>query len=311
MLDDHGAVTVSEMEARASDRTYDSHVFPAKIDPHHFVWAREALQGVEGVEIVPTTERTRSGRSVTTWSTIENHGRKAVGRIAGRKRLLTDRHAGWGQRGGGGHGLLGAAGEGAMVKAFREAEIYAGIQHSVTSILGVDVTDLGEVDIVSGLYDTSNPNDPAAITVMTEVKNTRSWFYDSTVTEDDGELRKFLRKAARVQAARPDALICPVFVLRCAQYTLIAAGNDHGFLTASVQNQLVLQDHDISRNPTHFDEVRDELGYADLRLITTAETSTPFHRGIATKHIPKNARATALRWRDTHTQFLDDDLGLF
>lgn len=304
MLSEHGAVTTSEMEARGSDRTYDPHVFSDSIDPHHFVDARQRLQYGENPEIVPTVEKTRSGRSFVTWSSVDNYDSKAVQRIAGRKRLLSDRHAGWSQRGGAGHGLIGAAGEGAMVQALREADRYTRIQPSTTSVLGVDVTDLGEVDVACGLYDDTDESDPVAITVMVEVKNTRSWHYDSTVYEHDGELRRFLNKAARVQAARPAALICPVVIVRRGQYTLVEAGRAQGFLVGTVYNQLVLQDHDIARNLDHFDQVRDELGYADLTLFKSSDMTTNYHRGIANKHIPNNARATALTWRETHADFI-------
>lgn len=307
MLADHGALTASEMEARASDRTYDTNVAPFPINPHHLVDARQLLRDAGEVEYQVTASRGK-GRPVITWT--HSGPTKAALRVAGRKRLLTNRHGGWGQRGGNGRGLMGAAGENAMVTAMRAAPGYASIDPSTTTVLGVDLTDLGEVDIASGLYDASDPNDPRAITIMIEVKNTRSWYYNDTVHNDDGKLRRFLRKAARVQDARPSALICPVVVVRRAHQTLIDVGNEMGFVVASTVSQLVLEDHDIAAEPGHFDQVRDELGYADLRLVRSPTATSNYHKGIATKHIPKNARAAAELWVANFHDFVDDADGV-
>lgn len=306
MLHEHLAVTVSEMEARASDRTWNRDICPRPINPHHLGTARQAL--LIGGQIVPSIARTRGGGStpgidVTTWSLAHIARTRAVATEAARKRLLTARHDGWARRGGARRGLIGAAGEEAMHQALLHAGCYANVRHSTHDALGVDLRKLGEVDLTAGLYDDSDPATPVAITLMVEVKNTRHWHYDDSARDTDGDLRRFLRKAATVQKARPGALVCPVVVVRKAQQTLIDFGIQAGFVVASTERQLVLPDHDILRAPEHFDQVRDELGYADLRLLERGQ-STTYHRGIATKHIPKNARASATLWQSTHAAFL-------
>ncbi|MBA3249100.1 MAG: hypothetical protein H0T66_02055, partial [Geodermatophilaceae bacterium] len=132
--------------------------------------------------------------------------------------------------------------------------------------------------------------------------------YADTAADAKGDLRRFLRKAAIVQLERPEALVCPVIVTRKAQTTLVGLGRVDGFLVASTDVQVVLPDHEILAEPEHFEQVRDELGYADLRLYTPG-TTTPYHRGIAATHIPRNARASAELWRQrSHEYLLPKDL---
>ena len=139
--------------------------------------------------------------------------------------------------------------------------------------------------------------------MLIEVKNTRQWYYDDEVNDPRDAVRRFLRKAAKVQAERPGALVCPVFVARRAQQTLIRAGHETGFLVASTDAQVALVDHEMERSRASFAEVRDELGYLDMRQLRAGQT-TNFHRGIASKHIPKNARAAAERWQAAHHRYL-------
>lgn len=197
----------------------------------------------------------------------------------------------------------GAAGEDAMVVALTEAGRYADIRHSTHDVLGVDLRALGEVDITCGLYDTAVAEAPSAITIMLEIKNTRHWHYADSAYNPGGDLRRFLHKAAVVQQERPHALICPAVVVRKAHTTLIQLGDAAGFIVASTDRQVVLPDHDILSNPDHFEEVRTELGYEDLRLLEAGST-TNYHRGIVRKHIPRNARQAAQTWAENFEQFL-------
>ena len=91
LLEREHAVTIPEMEARLADRTYDPHVFPDPIDPHHLVNGRNALLDEGAVET--TTAVTRSiddsgaPHHVTTWSLPRTYGRKTIiDRTAERKR---------------------------------------------------------------------------------------------------------------------------------------------------------------------------------------------------------------------------------
>ena len=237
---------------------------------------------------------------------------KATAAVAARKRLLTARHDGWARRGGAGRGLIGAAGEIAMRHALDATGRFAPLHHSVTTVLGIDLATYGEVDFVCGYYDTSDEEDPVAVTVIIEVKNTRGWHYASDTDDakpglhrEEGELRRFLRKAAIVQEQRPHALICPVVIVRKANITLVRLGQSAGFLVASTEAQVVLADHAIMEASHHFDEVRNELGYHDLRLLDPpARVTTNYHRGIASKHIPSNARAAAEDWASNYSDWL-------
>lgn len=112
-------------------------------------------------------------------------------------------------------------------------------------------------------------------------------------------------RPAVVQRERPHALICPVIVVRRANITLVHLGQEVGFLVASTEAQVVLADHAILESPHHFDEVRNELGYYDLRLLDPPRrVTTNYHRGIAAKHLPANARHAAEGWAANSSDWL-------
>lgn len=301
MLDRHHAMTASEMEARASDRTWDPMIIGSRIDPHHLTTARDQLLRADRIRL--TTGSTRGGHSVITWSRAGRESTRVTIDVAARKRLLTARHTGWATRGGNGIGLIGAAGEAAAQVALHETGAYSNIIRSTVNVLDVDLTALGEVDLSCGYFDASDPAQPVAVTVMIEVKNTRHWHYAQDVDDKNGDIRKFLKKAAHIQLHRPNALICPVVLVRRAQQTLVQLGESDGFLVASTDSQVVLPDHDIDRSPKHFAEVRDELGYGDLRLLRAGQT-TRYHSGILGKYVPKRAREFAEMWRQTFPQYI-------
>lgn len=297
MLDTHHAMTSSEIEARGSDRTWNPLMWPWPINPHHFTNARAELALTGDIE--PTSAPTRSHSDpITTWARPATRG---IGRLihsaAARKRLLTARHAGWAQRGGAGRGLIGRAGEDAVAAAMAEASDISHISGSTTELLGVPL--VGELDN-SGFYVDTTGATPTAITLMVEVKNTRSWYY-----ADDPATRGFLSKAAHLQQERPEALILPVFICRQFQYKLWELGQRHGFLPAKVINQLVLGDSDL--NQQSLSEVANELGYGDLRL---GNAPTNRHRGIFATSIPKNARSYAEAWRRHYVEHLTADPAL-
>lgn len=214
---------------------------------------------------------------------------------AARKRLLTARHNGWSERGGRGRGLLGAAGENALASALAHPGPVVNASGSTTTVLGVDlnVAGLGEIDNTAWLIDHSNASKPELILVLFEAKNTRQWYY-----AHDPDVVLFLTKAAVVQAANPAQLVMPVFVCRQVHFTLWELGEHHGFLPVTVENQLVLPDHEVT--PERFAEVRDGL-YADLVL---GDKPTNRHIGAVTKAIPKYARHRADLWRQNHGLYL-------
>ena len=296
VLDTHYAVTLSELTARASDRVFDRSVDPHPIDPHHFTNARVELQG-EGL-IVPTTGTTRGGGEVTTWSRVATCGlQRRTDDAAGRKRLLTARHNGWSERGGAGRGLIGKAGEDALHAALTApGSPLTGVTGSTLHVLGLDLrkAGIGELDNSGFVIDQTHAHQPQVVTLLFENKNTRHWH-----THDDDDVTVFLGKAARIQALRPDVLICPVFVCRRVGYLLWRLGMEDGFLPVRVHNQFVLPDFDLTRDA--FDEVVAGLGFADMIL-----GSEPNHRllGMVKTSIPQRALGLAARWAVNHTRWL-------
>lgn len=289
------AVTIAEMEARLSDRVWDNAICPDPIEPHLLTTARAEFRA--SGELVATSTVTKgAGGPVSTWSFPPARG--LIGKIedaAQRKRLLTARHNGWSRRGGAGRGLIGRAGEDALTEALRSPRsLLSRPTGSTTEVLGVNLSGLGEVDNSAFYIDDTDPADPQMITVVFEVKNTRSWYY-----ADNAEVLWFLAKAARIQAERPGRLILPVFLCRRWHWTLWVQGEEAGFLPAEVRNQLVLPDAELT--PERFEQVRLELGYEDLVLDNAA---TNRHLGIVSGAMAKYARPRAELWAQHHAEFL-------
>lgn len=296
LLEREHAVTIVEMEAKVSDRTYDPAVCPDPINPHHLTTARHTLEA-EG-RIMPTTAPAKSKdhegepHQVTTWSPPPAYGVKtAIEKAADRKRALMARWLSWGTR----H-LLGHAGESALAVALEHTGELTQSSGSTQVVLGVDV---GEVDNTAVFVDRSEPTQLTAIQVMFEVKNTREYYY-----ANDEDVLDFLAKAATVQAARPRQLVLPVFVCRRWQFTLWRQGEALGFLPAMVSEQVVRKDPDLGLDEwtQRFNEVRNEL-LPDIRSIAAGQT-TNRHLGIVNKLVPTRARQYAALWGENHAAFL-------
>lgn len=103
-----------------------------------------------------------------------------------------------------------------------------------------------------------------------------------------------------MQEAHPTLLVCPVFVCRRHNVTVWNESQTEGYLPFRVHAQLVLPDHDITRNEHHFAEVRDELGYSDLIL---GDTPTSRHRGLP-KAVANHAAGRAHTWQTTYRKHL-------
>lgn len=300
VLEKRHAVTHRELEAVASDFTWDIHICPAAINPHHLTHAVIELIADGIVEVTQATTRggkNSAGLQLNTLAFTRSHkprGRRSIDDAAARKRILTARHQGWSTRGGRGNlGLIGSAGETAMAQALHDAKRFANIQANVTTLLGTPL--VGEIDLACVHVD----DEMKAILVLIEVKNTREWYYDVEATNTTtGAVNRFLRKAAHLQHHHPNINIAPLFVARKAHATLIDLGNEHGFLVASTRDQLVKSDNEITLE--NFSEVRDEL-YRDIAL---DKDTTNFHRGIAAKMIPKSVSDTASTWQENHIEYL-------
>jgi hypothetical protein len=283
------------MEARLSQRVWDPAICPDPIEPHVLTTTRAQLSQAD--TIIPTTAVTKGvGDPVTTWSLQPRRG--LLGKIedaAQRKRLLTSRHNGWSRRGGGGRGLIGRAGEDALAQALASPRsLLSRPTGSTTQVLGVDISHLGEIDNSAIYIDDANPADPALISVVFEVKNTRSWYYNN-----DPAVMWFLRKAAVIQAARPGQLILPVFLCRRWQWKLWEQGETEGFLPAQVNRQLVLADSELTEEA--FEEVRIELGYDDMIL---DNRPTNYHLGIVDASMRNYARERAELWAQHYHEYL-------
>jgi hypothetical protein len=130
---------------------------------------------------------------------------------------------------------------------------------------------------------------PAAHALLFEIKNRRLTLYPR-----HPEVYQLLFKAATLQAAMPDVPIVPVLICRRAHKWLFWMARDLGFIVHDTRLQyLTLPDKTAVRL---LEEVRDELGLADLRLVS--RDSQPRIINLFTETLPAQARTVAARWRD-------------
>lgn len=142
LLEQQRAVTIVEMEAKLSDRTYDPMVCPDPINPHHLTTARHALLEEGEIEPFAAVAKGKDERGerhqITTWSLPRSRGRKtAIDKAAERRRALMSRWLSWGRR-----NLLGEAGESALAAALEAAPALTYVTGSTTSVLGVSVDEV-------------------------------------------------------------------------------------------------------------------------------------------------------------------------
>jgi len=289
MLDHEFAVTVREMEARASDRLWPGAV--GAPNPHHFTTARNELR-YEGI-IEATAALTRGAAGpVSVWHRVPRRG--ISGRIAGasaRKRLLHARYLGWAQ-GSGRHlrGMIGPAGERVARRALREASdlgytpTSGGWDTEVVELLGVKVPG-GPLDAAAHLT-VADPvtHLPTAYTLPIEVKNIREWVY-----AESSELHQVLFKAARIQQAQPAARIVPVLITRRRQDTALRMGQDLGFYS--------IQRRTCSRS----ESLQTSLSSASPRFRTNSGSLTSLRQrsrhGSCARHSRSPCRATRPSWQ--------------
>ncbi|MPZ52501.1 MAG: hypothetical protein GEU79_07175 [Acidimicrobiia bacterium] len=130
---------------------------------------------------------------------------------------------------------------------------------------------------------------PAVFAVVTEVKNQREWLYPT-----NPELHKFLYKAASLRNATDNSGIIPVFISPFRRNQAYQLARTLGFWAVRSEHQWVLDRRPLKKDG--FYEVRDELGYADLRL--GDELTIRFKRAM-TESLARNARQVAERWSVT------------
>lgn len=296
MVETEHAVTIKELEARASDRVWNRDVIDETIDPGILTIARNNLSATGTITFTTETSRSPAAQPITTWHLPPARGRRgAIETASARKRLLTTRHNGWGERGGAGRGLIGQAGENAV-----HTVLLDGARRGISNVTGSTNTVLntrlpGELDNSAYYIDDTDPAEPQVITLMVEVKNTRDWYYAPHQV-----IENLLAKAAVAQAAHPTRLICPTFLCRRHNITVWHEGEAEGYLPFRVHAQLVLPDHAITSRENHFTEVRDELGYADLIL---GDAPTTRHRGLPTA-VSNHAATRARTWQENYRRHL-------
>lgn len=269
LLADHLTAPVVELEARISDKGWRD--LPP-IDPHLLTHARRGL-AADGL-ITPLTERTRGGSDVTLWalSPIPTGKKRATEDVAARKRLLMARWHSWSRasRPDNMPNLIGQGGEAVVHNALLAA---AATGYRLVQPVKGEVATLFAEPVPGGSLDNAawlSPMDaytqaPTGHTYLIpiEVKNLRTWLYPT-----HWEVHQLLYKAARLQVAHPKHLIMPILICRRAHTRLRWLAADLGFLVFETYAQYVHPNERVSE--THFAEVRDELGLADLEQTNAA-----------------------------------------
>jgi len=262
------------------------------IDAHHVTNALRVLTET-GEVIRAAAEATRGGHKIETIQPADQRRRgTAIARAAARKRLLYARYLGWAT----GtkrhpHGHIGPAGEAAARTGILASGTLQPVHPDagqVSTLLGVSLP--GPLDsagyhvpLVHGV-----PQQP--VTVMIEVKNIRAWIYPSAE-----EIYQLLTKAAIVQQTHPDQQILPVFICRRAHPTAFWMAQQLGFMIIDMELQFV--GHPIDEHEqAHFDEVRVELHFNDLRLGKGPSVRVTDRFA---KVIPTHASAMASTWMRT------------
>jgi hypothetical protein len=291
VLHAHTAVTVRELEARVSNSDWP-HYGGVRIDPDFLSKARRGLE--DAGTVVSSTRRTRGAHQVTTYHLGGLRNMTLVGDVSARKRLLTARHAGWSEatrrrR----KGLIGEAGERAFVNLLEGSDLHGSIRRDAASVLGHTIRG-GTLDTVS--YFTIEDNlRPRAFTVVTEMKNQREWPYAT-----NPELHKFLYKVANLSTTTGNLDILPVFISPFRSSQAFELGRLFGFFAVRSEHQWVLDRTPLTTDG--FNEVRDELGYQDLRL--GEEPTIRFTRAM-TESLKRNASVVAQRWVATAAECED------
>jgi hypothetical protein len=290
---EHAAVW-PEIEAKISERPQGA------IWPHLLSKAREAL--VREGEIAEARAKTRGGREVAVWHLADLTGReRAFADASGRKRLLYTRFQSWSAaRRGFPQGLIGPAGEAVLHRSLTEAAPHGyrlvhpdGAQ--VRHLLGNPVQG-GPLDHAAILQLVDPDGRPAGpVVVPIEVKNIRHWIYPTSA-----ELFQLLHKAALLQIANRDQSILPVLVCRRRNYYTWQMGLELGFLPLEVHYQFLLPRSVI--DVKHLNEVRNELGYRDLKLSEDAE---PRLVQAFTNSVPRDAASYAERWKQCGPELVD------
>lgn len=256
-----------ELTARISDRPWPGQ--PKPIDPHLLSAALKDLQATGMISATHAT--TRGGSKVTVYqpSPIPQGKTRAATDASARKRLLVARHHSWARGTDRTPNLIGAAGEAVVHHSLLEAAPYGYrlIQPSrgeIRALYGGPVPG-GPLDNGAWLttMDQQTQMPGSTFLVPIEVKNVRHWLYPW-----HWEVYQLLHKAASLANAYPQHPVLPILICRKAHYRTRQLAQHLGFLIFQTDHQYVQPSDRVA--PAHFEEVRTELGLADLELTDKA-----------------------------------------
>lgn len=292
LLAEQAAAPLVELEARICGKPWrDS---GKTIDPHILTHSRRQL--LDAGKIAVDTASTRGGSEVSVFrlNPVVRGTKRRVTDAAARKRILVARWKSWARASQHMPNLIGAGGEAVVHESLREAAAYGyrliqPTRGEVTSLFGKDVPG-GPLDNGAWLLtidaQTQAPGSPYLVPI--EVKNVRHWLYPH-----HPETYQLLHKAAGLANAHPEHPTLPVLICRKAHYRLRQLAKDLGFLIFETHDQYVLPSERI--NPEHFEEVRVELGFDDLKI-----TSSPNPKLVEwlSGVVHKEAAQKSQRWMD-------------
>jgi hypothetical protein len=299
MLAEHRAVLWGEIIARAADYGWrDTGTVGrfAHIDPHHLRTALLELLSTSAV--LETTAATRGGRNVSVYHREFVAGTKReVEKAIARKRLLGARYLGWASGSDSTPGVIGAAAEDVVHASLREAAPDVGYRlvnpkHGTVVSMGTGQLPGGPLDNGAFFFDESGNRHFIAI----EVKSLRQWVYPST-----RKLYQLLYKSSLLAQELPETRVLPVLIARKAHITTYRMARDLGF---HVIDTLGIQwlPRLASIEERTVAEVRNELGYADLRFATGANA---YITKQFTEVIPSIATARSARWAAVGARLVD------
>jgi hypothetical protein len=291
-----GAVLVREAEAKISEARWPS--VPTPVNPHHVTTARQRLLRRGWLELSSPIDA--SGTQFMHPS--DQRGKKEMIRSAvKRKKRLHVRMQKWARATTRyPSGLMGEAGERVVRASLTDAAPHGTRPVNpgggeVSSLLGEPVRG-GPLDSAAWAEQLDeHGRSTGSVLCPIEVKNIRHWIYPPHY-----ELFQLLHKAALLQAAHPDVPICPVLITRMRSWSTDQMSRDLGFRIVDVHKQFVLPTEEVDE--THVEEVRQELGYADL---TRSDTADPNLTNLLAGSIRTTSRPNAERWGEHGSKLSD------
>ncbi|SEF29275.1 hypothetical protein SAMN05421837_104618 [Amycolatopsis pretoriensis] len=292
LLAEQHAAPLVELEARICDRSWKDRHNP--IDPHLLTIARKELLA-EGLvdELVATT---RGGGDVAVFhlSPVQRGMARRISDAAARKRLLIARWKSWSRGTQHMPNLIGAGGEAVVHQSLLTSAAYG---YRVLQPTRGEVATIYEQPVPGGPLDnaawlltmdprTQMPGDPYLVPI--EVKNVRHTLYPN-----HWESYQLLHKAAGLANSHPRYPVLPILICRKAHYRARQLAKDLGFLIFETHDQYVLPSERLQLD--HVEEVRAELGFADL---TVTDQANPRLVDWLSGTVHREAPKFATRWMD-------------